>query len=76
MKRNRKMNKYYKGCLKQLDEWLGEADAGLLISVVCKCLRAIANDGTQNREIRNFEIKINDYFSAKWDFDKGGFVDE
>ena len=71
MKRNRKMNKCYKGCLKQLDEWLGEADAGLLISILCKVLREASQD--ENRELRTIELKINDYFSAKWNFDKGDF---
>jgi len=72
MKRNREMNKYYKYCLKDLDNILGECDAGLLIATILKLIHAMQRDNVLN--LRTMEIKFNDYFSAKWDFDEGDYV--
>lgn len=73
MKRKGKLKKAYKGCLKELDEMLGEDTAGLLIAIAIRLLKETLN-GRAEAELRTLELKINDYFSAKWDFEQGGFA--
>lgn len=74
MKRNSEMNKAYKKILKDLDEMFGEADAGLFLSIILTALKKLIGDKEQ-QNLRTIEIKVNDYFSVKWDFDKNDFVE-
>lgn len=74
-KRNSKLNKFYKQDLKCLDELLGEVDAGLLLHSVVRTLYKLLGD-KDSQILRTIEIKINDYFSSKWDFQRQEYVDE
>lgn len=73
MKRKGKLKKAYKGCLKELDEMLGEDNAGLFIAIAIRLLKETLN-GRPEAELRTLELKINDYFSAKWDFEQEDFA--
>ena len=75
MKRNKVMQKAYKGCLQELDNMLGEQDAGLLVAIMLKLLKKNLGE-KEILNLRTIEIKVNDYFSSKWDFEKGDFVNE
>ena len=74
-KRTPEMNKYYKRILKDLDGLLGEADAGLFLSIVVKMIIELAAD-KDRLNLRTMEIKFNDFFSKKWDFDHNCFVND
>jgi len=70
MKRNRKQNKAVKVMLAQLDNILGEQDAGMFLAISLDCLNKLV-EGVESRELRTLEIKLNDFFSVKYDFIKG-----
>ncbi len=75
VKRTRKQNKLVKQMQKRLDTMLGENGAGLMLSLLCDLLNKFV-DGVDHREMRTLELKLNDYFSVKFDFEKEEIVNE
>lgn len=75
LKRNAEMNKRYKRMLKDLDAMFGEADAGLLLSILIKTLRKLGGD-KESVELRTLKITVNGYFEEEWDFTKNDFSDK
>ena len=58
---------------KYLEQMLGQKDAGLFMAICCDLLQDCCKDVKQ-RTLRTLEIKINDYFSSKYDFEKEQIV--
>lgn len=56
-----------------LEAMLGPQDACMFLAVMCDLLQDCVKDVDQ-RALRTIEIKINDYFSSKYDFEKEEFV--
>lgn len=75
MKRNHYENKKYKEMLKALDGYLGEKDAGMFIAIVLDCFEKLLGKEDE-RELRTLEIKLNDFFSVKYDFESEKIVEE
>lgn len=63
------MNKMFN----KLEDMLGEYNAGMLIAIMCDLLNEFVKD-VEQREMRTIEITLNDYFSAKYDFEKEEIV--
>ena len=57
-----------------LKERLGEYNAGLLLAILCDLLDEFTKD-VESRELRTIELVLNDFFSAKYDFDKNKMVE-
>lgn len=57
-----------------LEGSLGSDYAGLLLSIVADSITNLVN-GVKERNVRTVEIKYNDYFSTKYDFDKMEYID-
>ncbi len=70
-KRTRKQNKILKEMIKGLDHRLGEQNTGFLISMLIDCLDKLTKDGDKN--MRTLEIRINEFFSVKYNFEKDVF---
>lgn len=75
VKRTRKQNKILKQMQERLDSMLGENGAGFMIALICDLLGKFV-EGVDHRDMRTIEIKLNDYFSAKYDFEKGEIINE
>ena len=76
-KRNRKQNELLKQTLYKLDLMLGENHAGEVVCILADSLNKMLKEKTPSErlELRSLEIKLNDYFSLKYDFKKGGYVE-
>jgi hypothetical protein len=72
-KRNRKQRKMTKMMLKRLDAMLGEEFSGLFLAIILDLLNEFVK-GVDGRQLRTIEIKLNDFFSAKYDFEKEEMV--
>ncbi|MCR4661645.1 MAG: hypothetical protein K5765_06590 [Clostridia bacterium] len=59
---------------KHVKNKIGLDGFGTFLAILADSLDNLARNGTSN--IRTIEIKYNDYFSTKFDFDKGGYIDE
>jgi len=64
-----------KPMFKCLEQMLGKDDAGLFLAICLDLLQECCKDVNQ-RELRTLEIKINDYFSSKFDFEKNEVVEQ
>lgn len=60
--------------LDYLSNALGEINAGFVLATLCDCLKK-STEGVEQRVLRTMEIKINDYFAYKYDFEKEHYVD-
>ena len=58
-----------KPMFKVLIDMLGKRDAGMFIAICCDLLNECVK-GVDQRTLRTLEIKLNDYFSCKYDFEK------
>lgn len=56
-----------------LKEMTDAETAGMIIAICCDLLQDCVKDVDQ-RALRTIEIKINDYFSSKYDFEKEEIV--
>lgn len=65
----RQINPGLKPMLRVLIDMLGKRDAGMFIAICCDLLTECTK-GVDQRTLRTLEIKINDYFVSKYDFDK------
>lgn len=74
MKRTREQNKKLKEMIRHLDGMLGETDCGLFIAMICDLMDKFV-EGVSQRNMRTLEIKLNDYFSVKYDFEKNCVVE-
>ena len=75
MKRTRQQNKMLKTMLNKLDHMLGENNSGLMIALLCDLLDKLV-EGVDQREMRTIEVKLNDYFSVKYDFEKEKIIED
>ena len=67
------MNKKLKPMIEHLEKMMGSDGAGLVLATLCDCLDKLV-EGTEGRELRTIEVKLNDYFSKKFDFGTGEYV--
>lgn len=68
-------NKKFKIMINALKETVGENGAGMILAIVLDSLKNYMK-GMESREVRTMEVKFNNYFSTKYDFDKGGYVND
>ena len=54
---------------------MGEEGAGFMIALLCDCLDKLVQ-GVPGRRVRSLELKLNDYFAVKYDFEKEEYVDD
>lgn len=66
------MNKHSKIMVEHLEKMMGTQGAGLVLATLCDCLDKLV-EGTEGRELRSLEIRLNDYFSKKYDFETGKY---
>lgn len=69
-----RLNSKRKKIIKALEGMVGKYNSGLLISILCDGLNRYVS-GVEARDMRTLEVKINDYFSLKYDFDKERYID-
>lgn len=62
-----------KPMFKCLEQMLGKDDAGLFLAICLDLLQDCCKNVNQ-RQLRTLEIKINDYFSSKYDFESDEVV--
>ena len=72
-KRSKEQNKKVKQMIAHLDAMLGEVDTGIFLAMICDLLDKFV-DGVEQREMRTLELRLNDYFSVKFDFEKNCVV--
>lgn len=70
-----KEDRIVKDMVKNLQARLGKHNAALLIALLCDLLDEFV-EGVEERELRTLELKLNDYFSAKYDFEKEAIVND
>ena len=70
-----RLNSKRKKIIKALEGMVGKYNSGLLISILCDGLNNFVS-GVGARDMRTIEVKINDYFSLKYDFNKEEYVNE
>lgn len=63
------MNKAAKQMYKALEDMCGEHDAGLLLAIMCDAIVNFAKGSEVGREARTVEVKFNDFFSLKYNFE-------
>lgn len=63
------MNKAAKKIYRAFEEMLGEYNAGLIVAIICDLLQECCGD-RESFNMRSIEIKVNDYFTARHDFDE------
>lgn len=68
------MTKTIKPMIKALEAMLGPQDAGMFLAICCDLLQDCVK-GREQLNLRTIEIKINDYFSSKYDFEKEEIVE-
>ena len=68
------MTKTIKPMVKALEAMLGKEDAGMFLAIMCDLLQDCVK-GREQLNLRTIEIKINDYFSSKYDFEKEEIVE-
>lgn len=66
------MKKALKPMIEHLEKMMGEEGAGLVLAVFCDCLDKLV-EGTEGRELRTIEVKLNDYFTKKFSFETGEY---
>ena len=69
-------DKDFKTMIDFLENSIGQEATGTLIAVLCDSLKSLTNEEVQNRYIRTVEIKYNDFFTTKFDFEKGEYINE
>lgn len=74
MSEYRKWAKDVKPMVDALKAMLGPQDAGMFLAICCDLLQDCVK-GREQLNLRTIEIKINDYFSSKYDFEKEEIVE-
>ena len=76
-RRNRGQNKRVKEMLHFLDLMFGEANAGMFLAMICDGLNKMMKEETPSQylNLRTIEIKFNDCYSVKLDYDTNEYID-
>ena len=67
-------DKPFKEMIKHIETKIGKNGTGILIGVLADSLDNLTKD-VESRTIRTIEIKYNDFYSTKFDFDKGEYLE-
>ena len=67
------MNRKVKMMYKHLERQVGEHNAGLLLAIVCDAFDDFVKDAPEGRMLRSIEVKLNDFFSTKFNCIKGEY---
>ena len=70
--KDKEFNKFIKPPLDALRQIIGNENTGFIICLLTDMLNEYAKDG--ERIIRTFELRINDFFSYKYDFEQHKLV--
>lgn len=68
-------DKGIKVMLTHLEQIVGAFGTGKLIAIMCDSLANFVKGSEQGRDMRTIEIKYNDYFSTKYDFETNEYVE-
>ena len=66
--------KILKKAFRRLSDMMGAQGAGMFIMICCDLMNKFTK-GVDRRELRTLEIKLNDFFSAKYDFEHEQVID-
>ena len=66
-------DKTFQTMIEYLENKIGSDETGLFVSILCDSLDNLT-EGVSERNIRTIEIIYNDFYSTKFDFDKGEYV--
>ena len=66
-------NKTFQQMINYLEDKIGTEETGAFISILCDSLDNLTK-GVESRNIRMMEIVYNDFYSTKFDFEKGEYV--
>ena len=68
-------DKHFKRVINHIEEKIGSGSTGALIAILADALDNLTK-GVESRNIRCIEIKFNDYYSTKFDFERQQYVEE
>ena len=76
-RRNHAQNKMLKQMIYQFDLMFGQNNTGLFLAIILDCLNKMMKQETPDEfiNLRTIEIKFNDCYSVKYDFEKEGYVE-
>ena len=74
MKKKIIRDKHFKRIINHIEEKIGSNSTGAMIAILADALDNLT-EGVESRNIRCIEIKFNDFYSTKFDFYKGEYVD-
>lgn len=66
-------NKAFQQMINYLEQKIGSDEAGAFISILLDSLDNLTK-GVESRNIRTMEIIYNDFYSTKFDFEKGEYI--
>ena len=66
--------KFIKKIIKYLKQKIGSNETAVFISILADSLDNLTK-GVESRNIRTIEIKYNDFYTTKFDFNKGEYVE-
>ena len=72
MKKTIIKDKDFKRIINHIEEKIGGYSTGALIAILSDSLDNLTK-GVESRNIRSIEIKFNDYYSTKFDFESGEY---
>ena len=66
--------RFIKKIIKYLKQKIGSNETAVFISILADSLDNLTK-GVESRNIRTIEIKYNDFYTTKFDFNKGEYVE-
>ena len=62
--------------IEHIEAKVGSEATGVLIAILADSLDNLTKGESESRNIRCMEIKYNDYFTTKYDFEKNEYVED
>lgn len=75
MKKKIIRDKHFKRVINHIEEKIGSGSTGAMIAILADALDNLT-EGVESRNIRCIEIRFNDYYSTKFDFERGEYVND